>query len=338
MSKTVPTTGTNHRGAIVTPEDLKTIRAYPFKNPSKAKIAFSKGEGEAGVRFAAFCDQLKEAAPHISIRHDSDLPYEAPVLVSGRNANIAYQALPTGKILPLFLESLDTPSDAGPVPAETTQAAPQSIDLPAGFKLYVADQCPHCPQTLRQLQALADANPMIRLRVINAAGSADMARDDNIRSVPTLILDDRFRWTGQVKSEELLTICADRDPSSLSADSLRQLVEDGQAAQVAAMMTESGQLFPALLDLLVHPRWSVRLGAMVTVEYLADDAPELGRLLCRSLWQTFSDLPNPVQGDVTHVFGLFNDAQTKGYLRSIAKGDFGDEVKDAAAEELAGMD
>jgi len=337
MSKTVPITGANHKGTIVTPEDLKTIQSYPFKNPSETKIAFSKGEGESGARFAAFCDQLKKAAPHIAIKHDGDLPFEAPVLVSGRNANIAYQTLPTGKMLPLFLESLDAPFDAGPVPAEATQPPPRSIDLPAGFKLYVADQCPHCPQTLRQLQALADANPMIRLRVINAERSADMARDDNIRSVPTLILDDQFRWTGQVKTGELLAICADRDPASLSADSLRQLVEDGQAPQLAAMMTESGQLFPALIDLIVHPRWSVRLGAMVTVEYLADDAPDLGRQLCRSLWQTFPDLTNPVQGDVTHVFGLFDDPQTRGYLQTIVKGDFDDEVKDAAAEALDEM-
>jgi hypothetical protein len=104
------------------------------------------------------------------------------------------------------------------------------------------------------------------------------------------------------------------------------------------MMTESGQLFPALIDLLVHPRWSVRLGAMVTVEYLADDAPELGRRLCRSLWQTFSDLTIQVQGDVTHIFGLFDDPQTKGYLQTITKGDFDDEVKDAAAEALDEME
>jgi glutaredoxin len=338
MSKTALFHPANNRGTIVTPQDLKTIHAYPFKDPSETKIAFSKGEGETGDRFAAFCDQLKKAAPHISIKHDSDLPFEAPVLVSGRNANIAYHTLPSGKLLPLFLESLDNPFDAGPLPAEATEPPPRSIDLPAGFKLYVADQCPHCPQTLRQLQVLADANPMIRLRVIDAQGSADMARDDNIRSVPTLILDDRFRWTGPVKTEELLTICADRDPSSLSADSLRQLVEDGQAPQVAAMMTECGQLFPAFIDLLVHPRWSVRLGAMVTVEYLADDAPELGRRLCRSLWQTFSDLTIQVQGDVTHIFGLFDDPQTKGYLQTITKGDFDDEVKDAAAEALDEME
>jgi thiol-disulfide isomerase/thioredoxin len=337
MSKTALFQPANQRGNLVTPEDLKTIHAYPFKNPSETKIAFSEGEGETGVRFAAFCDQLKKAAPHIAIKHDSDLPFEAPVLVSGRNANIVYHTLPTGKMLPLFLESLDSPLDAGAFTGETTEPLLQSIDLPAEFKLYVADQCPHCPQTLRQLQALADAYPMIRLRVINAEGSADMARDDKIKSVPTLILDDRFRWTGQVKTEELLTICADRDPSSLSADSLRQLVEDGQAPQVAAMMTESGQLFPALIDLLVHPRWSVRLGAMVTVEYLTDDAPDLGRHLCRSLWQTFPDLTIPVQGDVTHIFGLLNDPQTRGYLQTIIKGDFDDEVRKAAAEALDEM-
>lgn len=337
MSKTGHSTETNMRGAV-TPQDLKTVREYPFRNPPTTKITLSKGQGATGAKFASFCDQLVEAAPHISIKNDSDLLFEAPVMVVGRHGNIAYHALPTGKILVLFLESLDRNADAAKVPPEETKDPSQAIDLPAGFKLYVADQCPHCPQILRQMQALADANPMIRLRIINAELFPEMARNDNIRAVPSLLLDDRFRWTGQVDTGELLTICANRDPSQLSADSLRQLIEDGHAEQVASMMKESGQLFPALVDLLIHPRWSVRLGAMVAVEYLADGAPELGRHLCQSLWHAFPDLATQVQGDATHIFGLFKDKRTKTYLQTITAGNFDEEVQEAAQEALESID
>jgi thiol-disulfide isomerase/thioredoxin len=320
------------RGAV-TPQDLKTVLGYPFRNPA-TKITLLKGIGTTGEKFASFCNQLVEKAPHISVKNDSDLPFEAPVMVIGRHGNIAYHALPTGKILVLFLESLDRSADSAKLPAEETKNPSQAIDLPAGFKLYVADQCPHCPQTLRQMQALADTTPMIRLRVINAELFPEMARNDNIRSVPSLLLEDQFRWTGQVDTEELLTICANRDPSQLSADSLRQLIEEGHAEQVASMMKESGQLFPALVDLVIHPRWSVRLGAMVAVEYLAEGAPELGLHLCQSLWRAFPDLAAQVQGDTTHIFGLFNDKRTRSYLQTITKGNFGEEVREAAQEAL----
>ncbi|MEJ2154850.1 MAG: thioredoxin family protein [Desulfobacteraceae bacterium] len=317
----------------MTPQDINTIKNYPFHAP--VKIMLSKGETEIGERFSTFCKQLKEAAAHLTIRKESDIVFEDPVMVIGRHENIAYYALPTGKILPPFLEALDHRPATGQVPDENAAGALATIDLPVGLKLYIADQCPHCPKALRQIQEMAASTAMIRLRVINAELFTEMAEKDHVRSVPTLILEDRFRWTGQVDAEELLKICVNRDPSELSADSLRQLIEDGRAAQVATMMADSQQIFPALTDLLIHPRWSVRLGAMVAVEYLADEAPHLGLSLCQSLWQTFAHQQVQAQGDLTHIFGLFNDKMTRDYLQAIAAGDFADEVKDAAAEELA---
>jgi len=320
------------------PEDLKTIRAHRSDDLPQAKIILSKGKKEIGEKFSRFCEQLQREAPHVTIKKDSDIAFEDPVMVIGRHENIAYQILPTGKFLALFLDALNTEPGADHGPSGATDDTPHPVELPAGLKLYVADQCPHCPKMLLQMQALANSTPMIRLRVINAELFQEGVRNDNIKSVPTLILDDRFRWTGQVTTEEIIKICANRDPSQLSADSLRQLIEDGHAAQVAYMMIESEKVFPVLIDLLTHQRWSVRLGAMVAAEYLADEAPALGLGLCQLLWSDFPDLEPPVQGDVTHIFGLLNDEMTRDYLRTIVKGEYDDEVKEAAEEALAEME
>ena len=322
----------------MTPEDLITIRAHRFDESSPAKIILSKGKTEMGNKLSLFCEQLQQEANHITIKKDSDIPFDEPVMVIGRHENIAYHAMPTGKFLPIFLSALTTDPDEDPSIRVPSPAGTDPVELPAGLKLFVADQCPHCPKMLHQMQALANSTPMIRLRVINAQLFPEEAQTDNIKSVPTLILDDRFRWTGQVETEEILRICADRDPSQLSADSLRQLIEDGHAAQVADMMIGSEKVFPALTDLLTHQRWSVRLGAMVAAEYLADEAPKLGLELCRLLWRDFSELEPPAQGDVTHIFGLLNNDMTKGYLQAIKGGDFEDDVKEAAQEALEEME
>ena len=319
-------------------EDLKTIRAYRFDASSPAKIILSKEKNDAvGERLLLFCTQLQQEAPHIKIKKDSDISFEIPVMVIGRHENIAYYTLPTGKFLPIFLDALNKAPDAGMDSSGSARAPSDTVELPAGLKLFVADQCPHCPAMLKQLQALAESTPMIRLRVINAEWFPEKVQKNHIKSVPTLILDDQFRWTGQVKTDEILKICANRDPSQLSADSLRQLIEDGHAAQVANMMIKSEKVFPALVNLLTHQRWSVRLGAMVAAEYLADEAPVLGIELCQLLWRNFSDLAPPVQGDVTHIFGLLNDEIAKGYLRAVMGGDFEDDVKEAAQEALEEM-
>lgn len=291
-----------------------------------------------GDQFSGFCDDLKRLAPHILIKKESNIAFEGPVMVVGRHNNIAYYALPTHKLLTLFLDTLDT--------AETTHKACNSdiekqiecIDLPASLKIFVADQCPHCPQVIRQIQEIAEKMPLMRLKIINAETFPEQAQTDQISSVPTLILDDQFRWVGQVNIQEFLRLCSNRDPSKLSADSLRQLVENGDAARVAAMMVESDLIFPALTELLTHPRWSVRLGAMVAAEYLADKSPELGLALCRLLWDQFAELAPQIQGDVTHLFGLVDTDATRANLKAISCGRFDQDVKEAAAEVLAEMD
>ena len=319
----------------MTPQDEQMIRQTSFAGTEPPPtIVLSRDKGAVGAELARFCDRLKELAPGLKIKNDSDIPFPAPVLAVGRHQNIGYQAALSGKLLTCFLEAL-TSGDAGPDPQADDQL--KAIDLPVILKLYVAAQCPHCPQSIRQLQALAAKSPLIRLRIVDAALLSHEAEADQIRSVPTLILDDQYRWTGPVATEELLSLCTQRDPSQLSAGSLRQLIEAGDAARVAGMIIEAGKLFPALADLLTHDRWSVRLGAMVTAEYLADEAPDLSLELCRSLWERFPRLSPQVQGDVVQVLGQVDTEVCKDCLRSILSGKFDAEVKTVAAEVLEEM-
>lgn len=318
----------------MTPQDIKTISEYAFQSKSSVKIILSHGKTGMGQKFLSFCETLSLSAPHITFKKDSDITFEEPVMVIGRHSNIAYYTLPTTKYLKFFLKALDNSAARADSQAGPSGEQADIVELPAGLKLYVADQCPHCPQFLGQIQDLANKTSKIRLRVINVEMFPEKAKNDQVKSVPTLILDDQFRWTGQVDSEEVLKICGSRDPSELSTESLRQLIEDGNAGRLATMMIESGIVFPAFTELLTHPRWPVRLGAMVAAEYLADEAPALGLELCQLLWRDFSDLEPPVQGDVTHIFGLLSDEMTKGYLQEVMGGDFEDDVKEAAQEAL----
>jgi glutaredoxin len=320
----------------MTPQDEQMILQASFADTEPPPtIVLSRDKGDTGAELAHFCDRLKELAPGLKIKNDSDIPFPAPVLAVGRHQNIGYQAALTGKLLNCFLEAL-TSGDAGADPQSDNML--KAIDLPVILKLYVAAQCPHCPQSIRQLQALAAKNPLIRLRIVDAALFSREAQADQIRSVPTLILDDQYRWTGPVATEELLSLCTQRDPSQMSAGSLRQLIEAGDAARVAGMMTAAGKLFPALVELLIHDRWSVRLGAMVTAEYLAEDAPALSLELCRSLWERFARLSPQVQGDVVQVLGQVEADATKDNLRSILAGAFDAEVKTVAREVLEEME
>jgi hypothetical protein len=178
---------------------------------------------------------------------------------------------------------------------------------------------------------IAAESDRISLHVIDGARFPEKAEQDDVQSVPTLVLEDRFRWTGSVSSEELAEIIRKRDPSMLGISSLRGLIENGDAQSVAEMMLASGSLYPPLFDLLCHERWSVRLGAMVVMETIAEENPALAAQAGEPLWQRFFQAQDPVKGDLLHILGETGEASLIPRLREVA----GDETCVADVREAA---
>lgn len=315
----------------MTPQEELTIREWYLKQEAPVTLFLARGQGVADERLAAFCDRFKAAAPRARLRNAPDQSFRSPALIIGRHANIAYQAVPEGRELNPFLEAL---SAATLDEAKQAAVVGQDIALPAELVLYIAMQCPYCPQTVEQLTALAEANSALRIAIVDGLLFDQEAKAQSIRSVPTLILDDRMRWVGHIDMQEVIDQCVRRDPTQLSPASLRRMLESGDAARAAALMIDAGRIFPALIDLLVHESWSVRLGAMVTVEFLADQAAQLTDRLTAPLWQGFDALSEPVQGDVVQVLGQIASETARSCLQRIVSGDFADSVRQAAAEEL----
>lgn len=321
----------------MTPED-KTIIQNWYTSQKDLHIRLAAPHGEMGDRMRGFCNQLKAALPTLTIKKESDeTGFSPPVIIVGIHNNIAIKAVPSGKLLRPLLTAIETSGEVPPDMGNDVNGQLQQIDLPVALTLYIAPHCPHCPGTLEKLLPLAAANRHLRLTIIDAQQFQHAAQRDQIRSVPTLILDDQFRWSGPMDLQEILTICIQRDPAQLSAASLRQLIEDGQAQRVAQMMVAADTIFPALVELITHERWSVRLGAMVTAEYLADEAAPLALNLATRLWDRFADLTDPIKGDVLQVIGQANCDTARGYLDSVLSGPFDESVKEAAADALKNM-
>jgi len=319
----------------ISPQDEQTIRQWAETLPSPPVVRLARAEEEGDEALSAFCAELKRLVPGTTIKPGPDEAFRAPALIIGRHQNIAYQAVPQGRELPPFLELLRKAAEntEDDTPAKIQAAR---IALPAQMTLFITAQCPHCPQAAQSLFDLAHYASQLRLAVVDGTLFTSQAVDENIRSVPTLILDGQLRWTGPIDLLEVVDQCVHRDPAQLSAASLRQSIESGEAGRIAAMMREHDQIFPALIDLLVHPRWSVRLGAMVTVEYLADESPKLAERLVAPLWERFSAIDISAQGDVIQVFGQIQSVATRHLLESIVSGNYDASVKEAAQEELDG--
>ncbi len=265
-------------------------------------------------------DQAFESAAHGLMAATDRLTVEIRTADTGLpgfqlNDHLTFSAFPIEKELDPFLETIVLAATGRPQPPAGQKTALDQIRVPVRLTLYIALQCPFCPDMVRTVASLACYSQQIRLHIIDGSLFPEAARQDGVASAPCLILEDGFRWTGQVRADEILQMILHQDPSQLSAETLKTILEQGDAAWITREMAASRKIFDGLVRLLLHETWSVRLGAMVVVEGLTDSAPELASQICPPLMQGFDDADVPVKGDILYALGLAGNRETLTWIR-----------------------
>jgi len=280
-----------------------------------------------------FCQQLTACGPGVHIKTRSpDTDAERPAIVIGRR--LQYQAVPLGPELAPFLEAADRKMNATDEPPVAGAYALEGLTVPAHLDIYIAPQCPHCPQTVGQLLPMIQANRNISISVIDGTLFTDQADNAQIKSVPTVILDTDFRWTGSVDMTELTDTIINRDPVKLGPLTLRSFIDDGRASDLAQMMIKAQTVFPALIDLITHDLWSIRLGAMVAAEEIAwEDRPLAGTMI-PALEKRFVEVNETVRGDILHVIGETGGPSEVPFLESIVADVANEELREAARDAI----
>ena len=316
----------------MTPNDESIITEWYRKIESEIRIGLIQTEDHRSKQIQAFCEDFSRLAPGVRIEKEDNDGEQAPEISIGEN--ISYQAIPQGRELAPFLDALSGRDTLAGKLASQVRDALNQLKVPAMLKVYIAPQCPFCPQVVTLLLTLAASKSLIYITVIDGVLFSEKAENDHVRSVPTVILDDQFRWTGAIQPEELVHMMLTRDPSQLGTNSLRKIIEQGDAAGLAQMMMESGKIYPAFLDLLTHAKWQIRLGAMVTFEFFAEESKEMASQVTAPLWDRFSRVDDKVKGDILYILGESKDPSVIPKLKSVSKGHYSGEVREAAAEAL----
>lgn len=318
----------------MTPQEKDKLLAWRQSTaiPSPFQLGMASADGDTGVALSTFADDLKALFPDLRLKKEDPTSIPAPYLAIG--TQIFYRAVPLERELPPFLEALSL--DHAPSFAEEERTLIHRLQVPLFLKVYIAPQCPYCPQVVANLIKVTKVSPRIHLTIIDAALFSDEAARDDVKSVPVTILDDQFRWVGLFALKELLEMALDRDPSKLSPDSMQKMLESGDAETLADMMAAADQIFPGLIDLITHDKWPVRLGAMVVVEYIVEANEELAAQLIDPLWKNFQHYPDPVKGDIIHLFEQFPIERVKSLLEQILAETSNRELQEAAREALEG--
>ena len=292
-------------------------------------------EHEKSGLIREFCSDLSQLVPKIRVMEEEGDPEEVPAI--NIHNRLRYQAIPSGTEVAPFIEALTMlDSDTAQID-ETLNDQLANVDLPTSLVIYVAPQCKFCPEAVRQLLPLTTLNSNIRLTVIDAMQFPQLAEKENIQSVPTLILEDQFRWSGSIQIIEIIDVMANRDASMLGPVSLEMMITQGKAGELVEMMLEKEQIFPAFYEVLTHPKWPVRLGAMVVMEELIEINLDLAAQTLRPLWKCFDDVDNRVKGDLLYIFGQMKPTDLVPRLQAILNGNYDPEVQEVAQETLDGI-
>jgi len=319
---------------MIPEKEKKQIADWSQTLKDDMRIHMILTEDERSQTFKDFCDDLMRIVPMIKIKREKDKGSTPPTIQIG---NVGYQAIPTGKELEPFLSALadgDGQTQNGPL---SVHKKLHQIRIPALLKVYITPHCPFCPVTVKQLLCLAAASESIKLTIIDGAFFPEKAASDNIQSAPTVLLDDQFYWTGSIQMEEIVDMIINRDPSRLSASSLKTMFEEGGALEVARMMLESGKIFPAFTELLVHTKWPVRLAAMMVFETIAEENNTLVHHTLPYLWDCFLTAEDTVKGDILYLLGKSGDKGIIPKLETVLNGPYGVDVKEAAEEALEAL-
>lgn len=317
----------------LTDDDKQRIRQWGRARDGQIVLRYATTGHPMDQPFNAFVEQVAALVPHARLKKDGDATVSLPSLFIGRQ--VVYQALPLNRELEPFLAVLGNGSAFSDRIAQEVRLQLVRLQAPALVKVYITPQCPYCPATVALILGLAACSDHIRVTIIDGQIFPEAAKKDRVGAVPTVILDDRLRWTGSVDAAELVTLMLDRDPAGLSADALKGMIEEGDAEGVARMMAERQLIFPAFFELLVDPRWSVRLGAMVAFENLAEHDPQLARQVVEPLVAAFADADDTVKGDLLYVLGESGDPVVLPFLQTVASSDAHEEVRNAAGEAIA---
>jgi hypothetical protein len=285
---------------------------------------------ERSSEMAHFCKRLTTLIPQVSIAHEDGLSLEYPFILLPNG--VRYQGVPQGNEVQPFIDAImgKTPALTDPL-RERLNAA---LFPPAAFDLFIAPQCSFCPLAVRRLAPLAEASKLIRLTVIDSGLFPELARRQGIQAVPTLVLDGQFRWSGSIDLDEIVTCATQRDPAALGPAALEEILKAGAARRLAGMMADRNAVFPALLELLCHAQWPVRLGAMVAVEELSALKPALGLQAIDALWNRFDRVSDQVKGDILFLCGEVGGPSVAPRIKAMLKGGASAEVQEAAEEAL----
>ncbi|MFA6009758.1 MAG: thioredoxin family protein [Desulfobacteraceae bacterium] len=310
-------------------QDIKIIKGGLIKTDRKLTMDFIHGGDIQGDLIKKSIEEISKVSNRISIRIKKDRDRQDSTLIV--MPNLMIKAELKGKILEMLFGICD---EMVVNKLSKYKEVLKNIKAPLFLKLYVVRSCPHCPRVVKDMSSLAIANSNIHIEIIDGLFYPEKAENDQIKSAPTLVFNNNFRWVGQVQIPDVVEVLTNVDPANLSSRSIQTMIEAGNATAVAEQMLEKGIVFDSLFELLLNENWSIRLGAMVVAEEIGHCNKQMADHIIDELWNRFDIVGDTLKGDIVYLTGEIGSTIYIEKLQAIMQQNPGSELMDALNDSM----
>ena len=315
----------------LTPQALETAKSalQALQNPVVLKVNLTKDD--LAKQFRQFIEPLATASTMVQAIYITYLEDDPPTIEI--KPNLRYMALPAGREMAPFLQTLISRSQGETSLAERTLSRLATFITPTKIEVFVSPTCPHCPVVVGLVNQLALTSIYLEVTIIDITLFPDFAENYSIRAVPTLVIDGQDQLVGNISEDLLVDKLANQSPATFHPDSFKKIVKEGDAEKLAGMMVADADVYGGALALLTDPDWSVRMGMMIVLEEVAGRSPILVQRVYPYLVDLLTHGDANQRGDMAYLLGLIGNVSVLEPLKMLLEDD-NTEVAAAAYEAI----
>lgn len=260
------------------------------------------------------------------------LPRPSITLAVESRKTIHYAAAPEGPEFEPFLDALMWLGQAKPLPDQQVYEPLKNVGDPADILVLIAAACPHCPQVVRSILALAASKPSVSVVVADALEFPDLTERYKVKSTPTTIINDGLTIVGQITTNELVHHLVE----SVEVDSLTTvldtMIKSGRAEDAGVLICRQDRP-EAILPLYVSTEFSGRMGALVAIEEALTENPRVFDPIVGDLANLLVHEDAGIRGDTAELLGKIGRPEALPALRKAVE-DPNPDVREAVEEAI----
>jgi len=202
----------------MTPHEEKKIIKWSRNLSDTVQLKLCLTNDKRSEQLRVFCNELSGLTEKINVEENWKDSAEPPHIEVSKN--LQYFAIPAGHELDPFLETLAFKSDNFTLMPKVIKDKIRKIDKSISLRLFISQNCAHCPRSVRDLVRLTIENELINLEIIDGTLFRELAQVEDIQCLPTVLFGDEFRWSGVTPLEDIVEVLLNRDPSDFSISAI----------------------------------------------------------------------------------------------------------------------